>query len=139
MRRYFLFFLGFVGYLRAVPPGPGMGIVVGAPVGITFKYWISRREAFDMVIGSYKNYVHLHGTYLYHFPQPSREAQFLPYVGIGARVKGSSNEIFIGVRVAGGFEIYYRPIGVFAEIAPIIDILPPQMDMNVGVGLRIYF
>lgn len=139
MKQLFMLFMLFSS-IKAVSKGAGIGIIVGTPTGISFKYWLYRKEAFDAVIGwSNGRYMHFHMNYLYHFPQPSKEAQMIPYIGIGGVIKVKENDLVIGARVVGGFEIYYYPVGVFGEIAPVINILPPGAEANIGLGLRFYF
>lgn len=139
----FLSFISLVGTLYASPKKVGVGVIIGHPSGISLKHWVTRREAVDMVVGWFSpNYFYIHGEYLYHFPQPKVDGQMVPYVGMGVvfRVKtGREGELILGARLCGGMELLYRPIGLFMELAPMVDMIPVgTVHICGGIGLRFY-
>lgn len=141
-----LFLLVFPDGLRAQNRGQdrtlGAGMVIGYPLGVSGKYWLNPRTAFDAafsVVSS--NELYLHVSYLVHdftaFPGP--ETGSLPfYYGLGPQVSGDK----FGIRVPFGIEYIFSdyPFGIFMELAPVFR-LAPGFDLNFtgGIGARYYF
>jgi hypothetical protein len=133
----------------------GLGVMFGAPTGLDLKYWLESSRALDFGLAySFDNYGELMGNYLFEFPNAfgagKTEAQFVPYVGIGAvlffgtdhNFHGYSDSAALGIRIPLGVEFlpHRAPIGITAEIAPGIGVIPGTFGFVQGsVGARFYF
>jgi hypothetical protein len=137
-------------------PGPvfpeegsfGVGAMIGEPMGVTFKYWLSDIAAVDGGIGwsfEDKGGTQVHGDVLWHkFDLIRADMRDMPvYVGVGGRVKFIANsDNRAGFRVPVGIEylVHNQPIELYAEVAPILDVAPSTtMEWNGGIGIRYYF
>jgi hypothetical protein len=125
--------------------GFGLGVIFGEPTGVSLKQWVSSQNAIDAGIAwSFKGdgYLHIHGDYLWHFPQAiNSEQRFVPYAGIGGRL-GFSSDVVLGVRGVGGLAWWPKgvPLDVFAELAPVFDLAPStDFDLMGGIGVRYFF
>jgi len=142
----------------------GLGIMLGAPTGLSGKYFLGPDTALDFgigVIGGYgrRDGLHLHMDFLWHpISLVSTEPFELPlYFGIGGRIWDYDyhyrdidyNEgTAVGVRVPLGiaFDFNNVPIDIFAEIALVLDFLVDDyygddfdVDLNGAIGIRYYF
>ena len=134
----------------------GLGLMIGAPAGLSGKWFYGRSTAFDFGIGVFRYYrnrdgVHLHVDHLWHPVSLAHNATFeLPlYVGIGARVIDfdDSNGTAIGVRVPIGiaFDFNTAPLDIFFELALVLDTFRNygdddiDGDLNFALGARYYF
>jgi len=134
----------------------GLGLMVGEPTGLSFKVWTSETTAFDAGLAwSFGRYdaVNLHADYLWHhfgiFGDDINKGQLPVYYGIGGRIvfaddypnQGDSNAV-LGARVPVGVNYLFEdsPVGVFFEIAPIVNIIPEtDVDFDSSLGVRFYF
>jgi hypothetical protein len=126
----------------------GLGIMFGEPTGISFKHWVSRKNAFDAgfawSFAGPGDEVHIHADYLWHMPLKSadpamRRTNF--YIGVGGRVR-FENDSRVGARVPLGLVHFIKdtPLDVFIEVAPIMDLAPEtEVSANGGLGLRYFF
>ena len=133
----------------------GVGIIVGEPVGITAKLYLSDDRAIQAAVGSafIGGGLQLHGDYLFHpYILQSRDSFVLPvYVGPGVRLidynDGRDSSAFaLGVRGVVGllFDFKTVPLDAFFEIAPVLEYKFSsgagfQLSLNVGAGIRYYF
>jgi hypothetical protein len=138
--------------VAAAAPGLiGLGVMGGEPSGFSAKLWLGSHVALDGGIGyAYlwnKAGVHLHGDLLLHTGSllPSLVG-FLPlYAGAGVRVRlanGVENPREVGLRVPFGAEYVLPivPLGIFFELAPILDFAPGiAFNGNAALGVRYYF
>ncbi|OFZ29704.1 MAG: hypothetical protein A2622_10810 [Bdellovibrionales bacterium RIFCSPHIGHO2_01_FULL_40_29] len=140
----------------------GLGIILGAPTGITAKYWLDSQNAIDGGLSfSLSDYVLVYGDYLIHKSrlfgnqnQFTSELDF--YYGLGANIvvttkDRDTNDYYLGkksgsagfsVRVPFGVE--WKPaepsIGIFAELVPGMSIIPSTaVVFQGGLGARYYF
>lgn len=126
----------------------GLGPMIGEPIGLTAKLWLSPKTAIDA--GAGWSFVdpdgfQLHGDFLFHkfdLFHPAR-GQLPLYFGVGGRVKFVEHgDNRAGIRVPVGLS-YLLPtsrLEVFAEVAPILDVAPTtSLEWNGGVGVRYYF
>jgi len=126
--------------------GYGIGIIVGEPTGLSFKGWVSARNAIDAGIAwSFidETSIHVHADYLWHsFDMIKSEADLAVYYGIGGRIKtGDNNKARIGLRMVGGINYFFKdaPFDLFLEIAPILDLAPAtKLSANAGLGARFF-
>ena len=141
---------------RATDKGTfGVGIIVGEPIGITAKLYLTDDRAVQGAVGSafIGGGLQLHGDYLFHpYILQSRDSFVLPvYVGPGVRLidynDGRNSSAFaLGVRGVAGmlFDFKNEPLDVFFEIAPVVEYKFSsgagfQLSLNVGAGIRYYF
>lgn len=133
----------------------GVGIIVGEPIGITAKLYLSDDRAIQGAVGSafIGGGLQLHGDYLFHpYILQNRDSFVLPvYVGPGVRLidynNGRDSSAFaLGVRGVAGmlFDFKDVPLDVFFEIAPVLEYKFSsgagfQLSLNVGAGIRYYF
>lgn len=126
----------------------GLGMMIGEPTGISFKHWVSYKNAFDAgfawSFAGRGDELHVHADYLWHTPLRSsdeavRRTSF--YIGVGGRMR-FEGDTRVGARVPLGFAHFIKdtPLDVFFEVAPILDIVPEtDMSANGGIGLRYFF
>ncbi len=141
----------------------GLGVELGAPTGLTGKYFLSSDRALDFGIGDVYNYfdrsgLHIYGDYLFHpLSLASVEAFELPlYVGVGARFWDFNNRrpdgivdsaFAIGLRVPVGisFDFNSVPLDVFVQVVPVLDFYSGYaphtvfLDFDASVGIRYWF
>ena len=141
-----LFTILFLSAANAQSKGVGLGLIVGEPTGISFKYWTGSTTAFDAALAwSFvdEGAFHIHGDYIFHnftlITIPEGKLPF--YYGIGARIK-TANDTKLGVRVPLGLAYLFNsaPIDIFLEIVPILDLTPKtDFAINAALGARYYF
>lgn len=125
----------------------GLGIMLGYPTGVTAKKWVKPGQAIDAgaawAVGSNSHFL-LFSDYLWNkedalFFQDTKPLDL--YYGLGGRMK-FDDEISLGVRVPVGLSAYFndRRGETYAEIAPIVDLLPKtELEIHAVLGLRFYF
>ena len=141
-----LFTILFLSAANAQSKGIGLGLIVGEPTGISFKYWTGSTTAVDAALAwSFidEGAFHIHGDYIFHnftlITIPEGKLPF--YYGIGARIK-TANDTKLGVRVPLGLAYLFNsaPIDIFLEIVPILDLTPKtDFAINAALGTRYYF
>ena len=136
----------------------GLGLELGAPFGLTGKYFLSANRALDFGIGDIYNYfdragLHIYADYLFHpVSLASTEAFELPlFVGLGGRIWDFDNNgdtaVAFGFRVPVGisFDFNAIPLDAFIQVVPILDIYSGYRahsiypDLNVSIGARYWF
>jgi len=125
----------------------GAGVIFGEPTGVSLKYFLTEKTAIDGAIGwgfHRETDLHLHSDYLWHVHDfyPVSEGQLSLYFGAGLRVKFRDGEDRIGVRVPVGvsYRLENRPVDVFLEVAPILDVTPSTRGgFTAGIGARYWF
>lgn len=143
-----LFFLAVLFPARAAlaQEGLGVGVIVGEPTGVSVKAWLSRTTAFSAAAAwsfANENALDLHGDYIIHnyntFPVQSGALPF--YYGVGARLKLTDTDPAVGIRVPLGISYLFetRPVDLFFEVAPILDITPgTEVRLSAALGARYY-
>ncbi|MEX0772955.1 MAG: hypothetical protein WD038_07290 [Balneolales bacterium] len=127
----------------------GLGVVVGDPTGITAKLWLDDLNALaGTAAWSFRGNtsLQLNADYLRHnFDHIDlNRGSMAFYYGLGGRLlarEGNRDDRF-GVRVPFGLSYFFAndPIEIFAEVVPILDIVPgTDFTSNSGVGVRYYF
>ena len=129
--------------------GPfGLGAIFGVPTGINAKYFLDDLNAIDAAVAwdlSGDNDFHVHADYLFHtYSLITVEKGELPvFFGIGGRLKiRDDKEDEFGIRFPLGLAYVFAdvPIDVFAEVAPILDVVhDTEFDLEGGIGARFYF
>lgn len=131
---------------ETVTPRAGVGIIIGEPTGVSFKYWQSPTQAFAAAAAwSFRDKaaVHLHLDYLFHHPftQEIQQGNLASYFGLGARSK-FSDAILLGIRIPVGINYFFTgaPLEFFIEFVPIMELIPAtELKINGCFGLRYYF
>jgi hypothetical protein len=136
----------------------GLGIMVGAPTAIAFKYYLGADTAVDGGVGVIRGFgrdgLHLHVDFLWHPVSLVDTGAFsLPlYLGIGGRVadfdddpdRYDDDDLNLGVRAPIGIMLDFNtvPLDVFFELALVIDFIGydgVDADFNGALGVRYYF
>lgn len=126
--------------------GFGVGVLLGEPLGASFKAWLSDRTAIDGGVG-WCNYdddgVQVHADYLWHnFELLGAGSGRVPvYFGLGVRAKFADDTHF-GFRgpIGLSYMLDTVPIDLFAEVAPILDVTPNwHVEWNAVIGARYWF
>lgn len=125
----------------------GLGIIIGEPTGICFKYFVSQDRAWAGAaawsLSGDEKAAHLHADYLFHVSElASWDGGRSPfYAGVGARIL-FRDETTVGVRIPVGVSWVFdeAPFDAFLEIAPMMDVAPDtDFDVAGGVGARFWF
>lgn len=123
------------------PGNTELGLIVGEPTGLSAKFWTDGNTAFDLGLAwsfSGQGSMHIHSSYLVHNTMDNPEIAL--YYGLGGRLL-MQDDVKIGARIPLGLQ-YIIPesrLGLFFELAPLINLLPnTDFDINGGLGLR-YF
>lgn len=142
-------------YAQKSDNGTGIGIMIGSPTGLSFKTYTSDTNAFDVglawSLGRY-DAVSIHADYLWHefdVFEDVENGQLPVYYGIGGRLifaddypdPGDSGAA-LGARIPVGINYLFdeSPIGLFLEVAPIVNIIPStDFDFDGAIGARYYF
>jgi len=138
--------------------GIGLGVILGEPTGVSFKTFVGERTAVDAAAAwsfSGNASFQFHADYLispFDMPKPPElKSTIAFYYGIGGRLKLKESEgrssrndddDILGIRFPAGFSHILRsaPVEFFAEIVPILDIVPDtDADLNAAIGARYYF
>lgn len=125
----------------------GAGLLVGEPTGVSLKYWLNADFAIDGGIGaSFHRHdgLQLHSDILWHkFDLIScPNGRIAPYIGAGLRGKFEDGDDAFGFRFPIGISYILdnRPIDIFVEFAPIIDVTPSSRgSFNLATGARFWF
>ena len=126
----------------------GLGPILGEPIGVSAKVWLSDKLAVDGGLGwSFvdPDGCQLHGDVLFHkFDLLRADNRDLPlYVGVGGRVKFPEHgDNMAGIRVPVGISylMHDQRLEFYAEVAPILDVAPTTtLNWNGGIGIRYYF
>lgn len=143
-----LLFLGTISTnLKAQDTGggkTGVGIMLGEPSGISLKSWNNSTTAIDLGLAwslSGKDAIHVHADYLWHKWLDVDKGELAFFYGLGGRAV-FTDDPFAGVRIPFGLNYLVEdsPIGIFFELAPILDFLPDTNgDANGSLGVRFYF
>jgi hypothetical protein len=131
--------------------GIGLGVIAGEPTGLSIKKWIDERSAIDGALAwSFvdETSFQIHSDYLRHRFDFTEEfkGQLPFYYGIGARIKFKGNDkgnddTKLGVRIPVGLTYIFqkKPIDLFMELVPILDITPKtDIKLNAAIGVRYY-
>jgi hypothetical protein len=126
----------------------GAGVLLGEPMGVSVKYWLSDKTAIDGGAGwsfAAPDGFQLHGDFLFHKFDLFHvgEGELPLYFGVGGRVKFVENgDNRAGIRGPVGISYLFPNWRweLFAEVAPTLDLAPfTRLEWNGGIGLRYYF
>ena len=128
----------------------GLGISVGDPVGMSCKYWLTQKSAFDIALGwQGDDNTYFHIDYLSHnyksIPKGELTGDIPFYRGIGLRcdrIFTARNDLRLGIRFVLGINYLFEgvPGDIFAELVPTLVIQPDVTAMiSASIGARYYF
>jgi len=126
----------------------GAGVLLGEPTGASLKYWLNDTMAIDGGIGwsfEGENDPHVHSDVLWHRFDvfPVSEGRLPLYFGVGARVKFREDRSDrFGIRAPVGVSYIFpdKPVDVFVEVAPVLDLAPStRLGFMAGIGARYWF
>jgi hypothetical protein len=149
-KSYFIIFILTIfniNSINAQQKNLGVGIKLGEPTGLTFKYQMNQRNALDFTLGSSitgSNGLHISLNYLYHYYNVIKTQQDVNlFWGFGARLVTKAHaESSLGVRGIGGiaYNMAKYPVEIFFETAPVFRLFPTtRLDLDMSVGGRYYF
>jgi hypothetical protein len=133
-------------------PNKSIGIIIGDPIGLSFKYWMNSGflkgddHAIDTAVGwnlinnvSFEiktDYtVHQYGLI------PVEVGKLPLYYGIGARANvGGKNNLSVRIPVGVNYLFEGEPFDAFLEAAPLFIIYPAtDLSLSLGTGFRYRF
>jgi hypothetical protein len=135
----------------------GLGIQLGAPTGLTGKFYLADHHAIDFVVGdAYYGYgpywdgIYAHVTYQYQLETLAHgDGVTIPFrIGIGGFVSGGyyryvgAADAVVGARVPFGldFDLESAPVQLYIEAAIDLIVVPPiGVGVDGGIGARYYF
>lgn len=127
----------------------GVGFMIGEPTGLTAKAWSGGGNAIDVGLAwsfaGPNDGITIQGDYIWHNYNVFSEVDSgtLPlYYGIGGRLVLGDNDSHLGARVPVGINYLFEdsPIGLFLEVAPILNLAPEtDFDIDGTLGARFYF
>lgn len=156
----FLPCLTSMGPALAAPGGPfGLGLILGNPTGLSWKYLLSQRYAISGAAAwHFDQALHVHVDHVWRFPGliPVEVGTLTGEVGVGGRITThkerkcerlttfceEKNRVYLGVRIPfiGDYNFADAPIDIFLEIAPAISLIPgTDIDLDLGMGARYFF
>lgn len=157
MGSWLLFVVLFQG-LTAQEHSFGIGVMLGEPLGVSMKLWLSGTEAIDggfgvsgagdrvgldAANGGTNERSHLHLDYLWHaFGLFTEEERYPVYTGLGVRINsGGALVPSLAARALFGVAWMPRtvPIDMFMELVPMIQFYPDAAyGLEASVGIRYY-
>lgn len=131
----------------------GLGLVIGAPTGITAKYLLNRKQAIDAALAwdLGDSHFHIHSNFLWHNRQALEldEVKLDVHYGVGARIvsynrkpHSHDDDFRLGVRgpVGLGYTFQDPRIEAFGELALIMNFIEStSLGFDAGLGARYYF
>ena len=134
--------------LTSFSPGrgdTGLGLIVGNPTGISFKYFTSTTTAIDAAAAwSFdKEWMLIHSNYLWHkFGDINVSKGQLPwFYGLGGWV-AFGDDVVAGGRLPVGLEYLFANtnIDIFLEVAAGISVIPDtDFHVDAALGARFFF
>jgi hypothetical protein len=125
----------------------GVGLVLGAPMGVSAKYYFSKAMALDAAAGwsLSEDVFRVHSDILFHnYKLLSKVFDGFPmalYYGAGAKFV-FTDDFIIGVRIpVGVLHNFKKPsFDVFFEVVPVVLLTPDvDFDFDAALGARYYF
>jgi hypothetical protein len=137
----------------------GFGLILGEPIGLSAKYYLSESTALDFALGEYDRFredddLGVHIDFLWHPVVIATADPFLVplYIGLGGRIVGDDDDgggdddPEFGVRAPLGIALDFNrvPLDVFLELAIVIDLVDgdddgdDDVDLDAAVGVRYY-
>jgi len=125
----------------------GVGIIVGSPTGISFRYVLNETNGIDVGLAwsvRKNEYLQINGSYIWSNNAYLQKNYDLPigfHYGAGAKmVLGDITQL--GIRgIIGVFHVFSRPlVDLLFELEPGITLIPAtSFDIDAILGARIFF
>lgn len=125
------------------PTNTELGIILGEPTGVSFKFWQSGSTAIDGAVAwsfGRNESVHVHADYLFHNNLDVDQGELLFYYGPGVKAV-FADDPRVGVRFPLGLQyiIDSTRLSLFFEVAPTFDLVPStSFGVDGGLGLRFF-
>ena len=140
----FLILVCSTNILAAGNKSSGIGIILGNPTGLSFKFLDTRSTHFNAALSwSFKNKtnLYLHTDFIFKRFDPVRFStnfSMVPTMGIGGRLKTKAGRL--GLRVPFGLSYNFKenPFDLFIEITPTLDLVPAT-DFEIGAALAVRY
>ncbi len=126
----------------------GLGFQLGAPLGITVKYWLPQSKVgIRALLGTDTKALTIFADALYHFKNvanldfPLEHGQLAVYMGGGPEIR-LRDQTRLGLRVPFGINNLFANSqwDAFAEFVPVVRLLPTTgAYVDIGLGMRYYF
>jgi hypothetical protein len=126
-----------------------VGIIFGEPTGLSGKINLSQQHSITTGLAWSTvddKYIHIHADYLWNWKPIVKilsnsitPSPITLYIGTGIRFRSLQTDSRLGIRGVAGCEYDMKPVPfeIFAEVAPIMDMLPKtELKFNGGIGLR---
>lgn len=131
---------------EAQEQGFGLGVLLGEPTGVSFKFWTGYKTAVAGAAAWSFNHeasLHMHADYIKHNYRLIKTGnEYLPfYYGLGIRVK-NEKDTRVGIRIPIGINYMFKraPLDIFVEFVPVFDLIPrTDLFFNGGIGIRYFF
>jgi hypothetical protein len=138
----------------AAESGFGAALVLGEPMGLSAKLWLSpdfsldagagwsmyrRTETGMRKIGS--TYFYLESLYHFFDTVKAKTGKFVYFIGLGAET-ALEEDLYLGARIPFGMTYMFEnaPIDIFLELAPSLVFMPGiTSDTGAFAGLRYWF
>lgn len=126
------------------PSNTELGVILGEPTGISFKFWQSGSTAIDGAVAwsmGRNESVHVHADYLFHNDLDVDQGVLLFYYGPGVRTVFFDNNPRVGARFPLGLQyiVDSTRLSIFFEVAPTFDLIPStSFGVNGGLGFRFF-
>ncbi len=138
----------------------GLGIQLGQPTGLSYKYWTSGQTAVAGSVALNFKYdaIFADGHYLWHKPLDTGDLNLLFHYGPGLflaiggdfnddkgrfkdKFSGNNSSVGIGVGGSFGLDIIFPPrFDVYLQIDPKLLVVPTSaFDLGLALGGRFYF
>lgn len=126
----------------------GLGVIVGEPTGLSFKFWNKKTTAIDAgAAWSFvrDGYFQVHGDIIFHSFNLFRvkTGRMSLFYGVGARLKfaeGQDTTVSLRIPIGLAYEFEKTPIELFLEIVPMLDLVPAtEVNLAGAVGFRYFF
>lgn len=138
------------GHAVAGDKGFGVGVILGEPLGLSGKFWLTETIAIDGAAAwsfADDEGVQFHADVLYHKFDlfKVKEGKLPIYFGVGARIKfavDDDDDNRFGIRVPVGIDYIFAkaPLDIFFELVPVLDLAPStKFRFNGAVGIRYFF
>ena len=124
--------------------GTGFGVIIGEPVGVSFKTWTEEWSAIDGALSWSPDTLTAHlGLVLHKFDERlTHQGVFSYYYGAGTRFRAAEGDPSrLGVRGVIGLAYFFDhiPLEIFLEIGPVMNLIPStELEMTGGMGVRFY-
>jgi hypothetical protein len=133
--------------LRAQSRPFGVGVLLGAPTGVSAKYWMTDDRAVDLAAAwslDEDEGIQLLADHVWHTTQFEglQEDRSYAYYGVGVRLLAGDEHTALGVRGPFGATYLFpdAPFDVFIEVVPFFDLVPAtRLGLQLGIGGRYYF